>query len=107
MRHLYGVLGVDRQADSTRLKAAYRGLAKRCHPDVNGGDRTAQRSFVELTLAYETLSDPARRAAYDAHCALVERAARRRRWGAAATLLASFTMTVSSGLLTAKWLLLI
>jgi curved DNA-binding protein CbpA len=107
MQHLYGVLGVDRDVDDARLKAAYRASAKRCHPDLNAGDRGAERRFVAINLAYQTLSNPTRRAAYDAHWAALVRNVRRRRWNAAVMLFASFTITVSSCLLTAKWLLLI
>ena len=63
MPHYYGVLGIATDADSAQVKTAFRSLAKTCHPDLRGGDG---EHFREIILAYETLADPARRAAYDA-----------------------------------------
>jgi len=61
---LYQLLDVDRSAGDEELKKAYRKQARRYHPDRNAGDGTDQR-FKEVTYAYQTLSDPARRAQYD------------------------------------------
>ncbi len=61
MRDLYAVLGVARDATDVWIKGAYRTLAKVLHPDA-GGDA---EQFVEVSLAYEVLSDPERRARYD------------------------------------------
>jgi molecular chaperone DnaJ len=61
---LYGVLGVRRDASSEEIKRAYRQLARELHPDVNA-DPEAERRFKEITAAYQTLSDPARRRQYD------------------------------------------
>ncbi len=61
---LYQVLGVQRDATDEDIKRAYRGLARELHPDVNG-DPAAERRFKEITAAYQTLSDPARRRQYD------------------------------------------
>ncbi|PKA60325.1 Chaperone protein dnaJ 11, chloroplastic [Apostasia shenzhenica] len=60
---LYGVLGVAERASSREIKAAYRSLAKRWHPDV-AGDVGAEE-FLEIHRAYSTLSDPAAREVYD------------------------------------------
>jgi molecular chaperone DnaJ len=61
---LYGVLGVARDASEEDIKRAYRRLARELHPDLNN-DPEAERRFKEVTAAYETLSDPARRRQYD------------------------------------------
>jgi len=61
----YVVLGIDRGASPGDIKRAYKRLARRYHPDVNPGDRTAAVQFRQISEAYETLSDPARRGRYD------------------------------------------
>lgn len=61
----YTVLGVARSADDTELKAAFRRAAKQHHPDRNQGDPVAEQRFKEVNEAYEVLSDPQKRAAYD------------------------------------------
>lgn len=64
-RDYYQVLGVPRDADAETIKKAYRKLALQYHPDRNPGDKTAEEKFKELAEAYEVLSDPDKRAAYD------------------------------------------
>ena len=61
---LYDLLGVTRDADADAIKKAYRKLARQYHPDVND-DPTTQEMFKEVSRAYEVLSDPQKRAAYD------------------------------------------
>jgi molecular chaperone DnaJ len=61
---LYELLGVDRDADGDAIKKAYRRLARQLHPDVNP-DPSSQERFKEISLAYEVLSDPQKRSAYD------------------------------------------
>jgi molecular chaperone DnaJ len=61
---LYELLGVPRDADADAIKKAYRRLARQLHPDVNP-DPEAQETFKEISRAYEILSDPQKRAAYD------------------------------------------
>jgi curved DNA-binding protein CbpA len=60
----YKVLGIDRAESPQGIHAAYRRLAKQCHPDVVGGD--GKESFQGIQQAYEVLSDPGKRKDYDA-----------------------------------------
>jgi molecular chaperone DnaJ len=64
-RDYYEVLGVARDATEEDIKKAYRKLALKYHPDKNQGDKAAEEKFKELGEAYEALSDPQKRAAYD------------------------------------------
>ena len=57
---LYAVLGVNRDATEEEIKRTYRRLARELHPDVNA-DPEAERRFKQITAAYQTLSDPAKR----------------------------------------------
>ncbi|MHB8189774.1 MAG: molecular chaperone DnaJ [Ferrimicrobium sp.] len=61
----YEVLGVGREAPSEDIKRAYRKLARQLHPDVNGGDKSAEERFKLVTEAYDTLSDQEKRRQYD------------------------------------------
>jgi len=64
-RDFYEVLGVGRDATEDDIKKAFRGLARKYHPDANPDDPTAAERFREATEAYETLRDPERRRRYD------------------------------------------
>lgn len=61
----YSLLGVERGADEAALKSAFRKAAMKFHPDRNQGDAEAEKKFKEVNEAYEILSDPQKRAAYD------------------------------------------
>jgi len=65
VKDFYDTLGVARDADAAKLKAAYRKLAMECHPDRNQGDAEAEARFKAINEAYETLKDDQKRAAYD------------------------------------------
>lgn len=64
-KDLYKILGVERSADETEIKKAYRRLAQKYHPDVNKDNPDAEQKFKEVSLAYEVLSDKQKRAQYD------------------------------------------
>jgi len=84
-RDYYEVLGVSRNAGDEEIKKAYRKLAVKFHPDKNSDDKTAEEKFKEIGEAYEALSDPQRRAAYDqyGHAAFDPRARAGRGFGGA------------------------
>ena len=61
----YDVLGVPRDADESEIKQAFRRLAAQHHPDKNPSDPSAQQRFSDLNAAFQVLSDPQKRAAFD------------------------------------------
>ena len=61
----YKTLGVGRRATTEEIKKAFRRLARKYHPDVNPGDKSAEAKFKEINEAYEVLSDPDKRRRYD------------------------------------------
>jgi molecular chaperone DnaJ len=64
-RDLYEALEVPRTATEDELRKQYRKLARTYHPDFNPGDKSAEERFKEISVAYEILSDPKKRQAYD------------------------------------------
>lgn len=66
MKNPYEVLGVSPTASSTDIQKAYRKLAKKLHPDLNPGDKSAEDKFKEVAGAYDLLSDPEKRKRFDA-----------------------------------------
>ncbi|MCW5940154.1 MAG: J domain-containing protein [Fimbriimonadaceae bacterium] len=73
-RDYYEVLGVPRDADEKAVRSAYRRLARKYHPDVNPNNPEAESKFKEATEAYDVISDPEKRKAYDRYGAMWERA---------------------------------
>lgn len=61
----YKILGVDRNASQKEIKAAYRKLARKYHPDLNPNDKDAKKNFQQVNEAHEVLSDPEKRKKYD------------------------------------------
>jgi DnaJ-class molecular chaperone len=61
----YSTLGVAKTATDKEIKQAYRKLARKHHPDVNPGDKSAESKFKEINEAYEVLGDPDKRKKYD------------------------------------------
>lgn len=64
-RDFYEVLGLQKGASDADIKKAFRQMAKKYHPDLNPGDKEAEKHFKEVNEAYEVLSDPQKKARYD------------------------------------------
>jgi len=65
LKDYYEILNVSRDATQEEIKASFRKLAKKYHPDLNPDDKEAEAKFKEVNEAYEVLSDPAKKAKYD------------------------------------------
>ncbi len=65
MSDYYKILGIDKKSTAAEIKKAYRKLARKYHPDLNPGDKNAEKRFKEITEAYEILNDPEKRKKYD------------------------------------------
>ncbi len=77
-RTYYEVMGLPREADPRQVKAKYHELARQFHPDRAADKTVAERLFVQINLAYRTLSDPDKRAVYDASLFQADAATSRR-----------------------------
>jgi hypothetical protein len=96
MRDLYSVLNLSRRASSKDIKAAYWTLAKQFHPDLNAGDKAAERWIKEINRAYEILGNPDARTAYDLEMARQRTKARRSFLSGAAAGAATIVLTAAS-----------
>ena len=103
MRDLSAFLGLSRHPSSEDIRAAYWALSKQFHPDVNAGDKEAERRIKEINRAYGILGDPEARAAYNLILARARARARRSFWSGAATGAAAFILTVGSISVTVMW----
>src|SRR2546425_13265500 len=61
----YGLLGVKKNASAEEIRKAFRKLARKYHPDVNPGDKSAEEKFKSISEANDVLSDPKKRKIYD------------------------------------------
>ena len=75
MKDYYELLGVNKNASIGDIKKAYRKLARKYHPDLNPGDKTAEQRFKEINEAHETLKDPEKKKQYDLYGSLGARGA--------------------------------
>jgi hypothetical protein len=96
MRNFYNVLGITVGAEPAHVRAAFHKLAKSSHPDVNAHDGTAEERFKEVNQAYEILSDPDKRTAYD--LGLKHSAQRRSHNAIITTTVACFVSTAACGI---------
>jgi curved DNA-binding protein CbpA len=103
MGDLYGVLALPRNAGEDEIKAAYRALARRLHPDVNVGDETSAQRLREVNRAYETLGNPEARAEYDRDLARQRSDARRRYTVMGLTTAVTFALTMTAVSFAVRW----
>ena len=103
MRTLYEVLGLRPAARADEIKAAFRKLAKAYHPDLRPADKRAEARFKEVNEAHAILSDADARARYDASLSQERSLRRQRARKAAATMAASFALTVTMILTAMVW----
>jgi curved DNA-binding protein CbpA len=71
VENFYEILGIPRSADLTTIKAAYKRLAKKWHPDRNPQNPDAEEMFKRINEAYHTLSDPLKKLNYDSQITLL------------------------------------
>jgi curved DNA-binding protein CbpA len=104
MRDFYSVLQVAPKASDAEIKAAFRNLAKTCHPDVKPGDPAAEEAFQEARRAYQFLSNTETRRMYDDFLASRRAAARLRFRRSLATMSATFLLTAATVVGTVLWI---
>src|SRR3989339_2067098 len=63
----YKILGIEKNADASEIKKAYRKLAMKYHPDKTKGDKSLEEKFKKISEAYAVLSDPEKRSQYDTY----------------------------------------
>src|SRR5215467_10356574 len=98
MPDLYQVLGLVPGATQDQVKAAFHRLAKASHPDVNADDAMAEKRFKEINHAYEILSNPGSRAAYDLGLQHKRAKGHHAMGRAIGSMAAAFLMTIGCGL---------
>src|SRR4030042_5433209 len=88
-KDFYKILGIKRDASHEEIKKAYRKLARKWHPDINPGNKTAEDRFKDISAAYDCLGNEERRKLYDEfgeeglHAGFdAEKARRYKQWGA-------------------------
>ena len=102
MADLYRLLGLSRRADEAAIRAAYHRLAKQFHPDA-GAHPDSDERIRDINRAYETLGNPAARAAYDLEEGGLRARAHRRFWVGVLTGLATFALTIGTLPLLVQW----
>ena len=102
MADLYRLLGLSRRADEAAIRAAYHRLAKQFHPDA-GAHLQSDERIRQINRAYETLGNPAARAAYDLEEGGERSRARRRFWAGVLAGLSTFALTIGSLPLLVQW----
>src|SRR5690606_29575682 len=80
MQDFYEALGVSRTASQAQIKAAFKKLALRNHPDRTQGNREAEETFKFFNEAYRTLSDPVKRSRYDARFYIITEEVNEAHW---------------------------
>jgi hypothetical protein len=103
MGDLYGVLALRRDASEDEIKAAWRALARRLHPDLNVADEASAKRLKEVNRAYATLGNPETRAAYDRDQARQRADVRRRYAIIGASTLATFALTLTAVSFALRW----
>ena len=81
MEDLYSILEVSKTATQDEIKASYKKLARKYHPDLHPGDKAAEEKFKQINAAYDVLGDAARRAQYDSYGSYDSQSAYNSGWG--------------------------
>jgi molecular chaperone DnaJ len=78
---LYSILEVSKTATQDQIKASYKKLARKYHPDLHPGDKTAEEKFKQINAAYDVLGDAAKRAQYDSYGSYDSQSTYNSNWG--------------------------